>query len=81
MGRGLHSDFGRKFDAQRLLAEEVKVEAKNPYREGYKAANDAYSGKASIKDNPYPDGSPEGKEWMKGYLDAGTDWDNLSRRD
>lgn len=57
------------------------MEAKNPYSEGYDAADAVYSEKAPVKENPYPDGSPESKEWLEGYLDAGTDWDNRSRTD
>jgi hypothetical protein len=57
------------------------MEPANPYREGYRAADEAYSGKASLKENPYPDGSPESEEWLEGYLDAGTDWDNLAMLD
>lgn len=57
------------------------VEQKTPYAEGYQAADAAYRGKAPVKENPYPGGSPEYEAWMEGYLDAGTDWDNLSRTD
>jgi hypothetical protein len=54
---------------------------KSAYSEGYDAASAAYSGNGLLKENPYPDGSPEAEQWMEGYLDAGDDWDNLQSID
>ena len=53
-----------------FLTKDTLIECLNEISSPYQRGDEYYYGDFELKDNPYPAGSNEHIEWVRGYLDA-----------